>query len=537
MEGKRARDPLPVFELGQLVSNRYRIAGGLGRGGMARVYLAEDLKLGGRLLALKLTRTYDDAERFIDEARLLSALRHPGLPEIVDYEPPDDQGLALIVMTYVEGETLAERMRRHGMRLPFAKALRYLLQLARTLQYLHAQRPLVVFRDLKPANVMIDGRDDAILIDFGIAREFKPGADKDTLMLGTPAFAAPEQLRGEQSDARTDLYGLGALAYYLLTGGGFYDRTGAVGRPNWQRDVPPGFVASVEQLLSERPEARPDGAAAVVRDWQRFAASFEAHESGRALAMPTDRPAQASRNAADRPPGQAVRIAAILSAYPGVGATFVARLLSSRLNRLGVAHALTECPGVEPELYRWLDGERRMPGRAVFADPSGAASVSPAWREGHADYYPLRPDDPPGSAPAPGFAFWLDAIGAPLVLLDVSGAWQDARVSDWLAAHADAIFPVADPLPVKWTARRQRSCAELLTAASRAGASTGWIANRDMDFSGRGEWLSLFPERPRLAVPHLPPAEAAAWLWQGGDIALPRRAAAEADDFCARLLG
>lgn len=317
MKGENARRPLPAFELGQLVSNRYRIVGGLGRGGMARVYLAEDLKLGGRLLALKLTRTYDGAERFIDEARLLSALRHPGLPEIVDYEPPDDQGLALIVMTYVEGETLAERMRRHGMALPFAKALRYLLQLARTLQYLHAQRPLVVFRDLKPANVMIDGRDDAILIDFGIAREFKPGAAQDTLMLGTPAFAAPEQLRGEQSDARTDLYGLGGLAYYLLTGGGFFSRTSSAGRPLWQRDIPPGFVASVERLLSEQPEDRPDSAAEVVREWQPFVAYGEALEPGVPIAMPNGRQSAGGLGAVTGHRGKAVRIAAVLSAYPG----------------------------------------------------------------------------------------------------------------------------------------------------------------------------------------------------------------------------
>ncbi|MDG0812984.1 serine/threonine-protein kinase [Cohnella rhizosphaerae] len=533
---REERKPLPTLAAGQLVSNRYRIAGGLGRGGMARVYLAEDMKLGGRLLALKLTRTYDGAERFIDEARLLSALRHPGLPEIFDYEPPDEQGLALIVMSYVEGETLAERMRRHGMRLPFAKALRYLLQLARTLQYLHAQRPLVVFRDIKPANVMIDGRDDAILIDFGIAREFKPGAAKDTLMLGTPAFAAPEQLRGEQSDARTDLYGLGALAYYLMTGGGFYGRAGSACRPAWQRDVPPGFVASVERLLSERPADRPDSAADVVRDWQRYALDVEAIGQGGPIPKSAVRPARSELGAPFGRLGSGIRIAAILSAYPGAGATFAARLLSDRLNRLGIPHALAECPGVEPELYRWLDGARRMPGRAVFADPSGAGAVSPAWRDGQADYYPLHPDAAPEGAPAPGFAAWLVGIGAPVVLLDVSSAWQDARVSDWLASHADAVYAVADPLPVKWTERRQRDCAELLAASARAGADTGWIANRDADFAGRGEWLRLFPERPKLAVPHLAPGEAASWLWRGGSVALPKRAAADADAFCARLL-
>jgi len=535
MAGDHLRESLPALEAGEVVSGRYRVIGSLGRGGMARVYLAEDTKLGGRLLALKLTRTYDRGEGFIAEARLLSALRHPGLPQIVDYEPPDASGIALIVMAYVEGETLAELMRRHGMRLPFARALRYLLQLARTLQYLHAQNPLVVFRDLKPANVMIDGRDDAILIDFGIAREFKPGAGRDTLMLGTPAFAAPEQLKGEQSDARTDLYGLGALAYHVLTGGGFY-----AGRqmPSsaWLGDVPPAFRESVLQLLSEHPADRPARAADVVRAWSAFAADEESEPDGVRRQSPRELSSRspASTRGASRP--RSPRIVALISAYPGAGATFASRLLSGRLNKLGVSHALAECPGVEPELYRWLDGDRRMPGRAVFAEPSGMGPVSPAWREGHAAYYPLRPHTPPGAVPEAVFGSWLRGLGVPVALLDVSEAWQAPAVADWLAEHCDAIYALADPIPVKWSERRQRGCMELLEASARGGADTGWIANRDLDFPGRSEWLRLFPEKPTLEIPQLPPAQVASWLWEGGDIALPRRAEAAVDAFCVRWL-
>lgn len=532
MAGDDKREPLPALEAGEVVSGRYRVIGSLGRGGMARVYLAEDTKLGGRLLALKLTRTYDRGESFIAEARLLSALRHPGLPQIVDYEPPDQSGIALIVMAYVEGETLAEIMRRHGMRLPFARALRYLLQLARTLQYLHAQNPLVVFRDLKPANVMIDGRDDAVLIDFGIAREFKPGAGRDTLMLGTPAFAAPEQLKGEQSDARTDLYGLGALAYHVLTGGGFAGRQA----DSWLSDVPPAFRESVLRLLSERPADRPARAADVVKAWSVFAADEQPEPNGGrtwSSAERSGRPSAAFRGAALR---GSSRIVALISAYPGAGATFASRLLSGRLSKLGVSHALAECPGTEPELYRWLDGGRRMPSRAVFADPSGTGPVSPAWREGRAAYYPLRPQTPPGVVPEAGFSRWLQGLGVPVTLLDVSGAWQEPAVASWLAERCDAIYALADPLPVKWSERRQRCCMELLEASARAGADTGWIANGDLDFPGRAEWLRLFPEKPALTIPQLPPAQVASWLWAGGDIALPRRAEAGVDAFCERWL-
>lgn len=535
MSTKPIRRPLPALAAGELAAGRYRVIGGLGRGGMADVYLAEDAKLGGRLVALKLTRTYGPADGFIDEARLLSALRHPGLPQIVDYEPPDERGLALIVMSYVEGVTLAEMMQRHGMRLPFARSLRYLLQLARTLQYLHARRPLVVFRDLKPANVMIDGADRAILIDFGIAREFKPDAERDTMMLGTPAFAAPEQLRGEQSDARTDLYGLGALAYHLLTGGGYVGGRPAGGRDGWLPDVPPGMRDEVRRLTAERPADRPATAAEVVRAWSLYAADEVSDDDGGGLL-----PGGGSDGWHDGSGGKgngATKVVALLSAYPGAGATFVARLLSARMGRLGISHALVECPGSEPELYGWLDGLRRMPGRAVFADAAGMGPISPAWRAGHAVYYPLAPDSPSHEPPGAGFGSWLDGLGVPLVLLDVSGAWQTPAVSAWLAAHTAVVAVLADPLPAKWNRRRQRACGELLAAAARRGADTCWIANRDIGFDCRAEWLRLFPERPRLAVPQLPPAEVATWLWQGGELELPSAAQGALDAFCAGLAG
>ncbi|MEK0313981.1 serine/threonine-protein kinase [Cohnella sp. 56] len=541
MRGEDVRQPLPTLAAGELAAGRYRVVESLGRGGMAWVYLAEDTKLGGRPVALKLTRTYDRGDGFISEARLLSALRHPGLPQIVDYEPPDGRGIALIVMTYVEGVTLAELMRRHGMKLPPAKSLRYLLQLARTLQYLHAQRPLVVFRDLKPANVMIDGADNAILIDFGIAREFKPGIGRDTLMLGTPAFAAPEQLRGEQSDARTDLYGLGALAYHLLTGGCYAARQAADGRAQWLGGVPPAIRDSVLRLLSERPADRPGSAAEVVRTWSAYAAADDTlersdpvHVQPSALAggpLPGRR-----RDDRLRRRGSATRIVAFVSAYPGAGATFAARILSGRLSRMGAAHALVECPGAEPELYNWLDGIRRMPSKAPFADPAGMGAVSPAWLAGEAACYPLRPDSSPQDVPGPGFAAWLAGLGMPVVLLDVSGAWQTPAVSTWLAEHADAICAVADPSPAKWSERRQRACGALLGSAAGEGARICWIANRDVDFAGRADWLRLFPERPRLMLPQLSPSAVVHWLWQGGEIALPPRAQADADDFCATLL-
>ncbi|MBB6669178.1 serine/threonine-protein kinase [Cohnella nanjingensis] len=500
-----------------VIAERYRIARRIGKGGMGSVYLAEDLRLGGKWQALKITRPYpEERDAFIAEARVLSRLDHPHLPRIVDYLPPDGEGLACIVMDYVAGETLADRFERHGRRLPFAKAIRYLTHLAGVLAYLHAQTPAIVFRDLKPANVIIDGADRAVLVDFGIARQFRPGAAADTMRLGTPAFAAPEQLRGGQTDARTDLYGLGALAYYLLTAGAYAAGRGREGSEPWQDDAPPMFRESVGRLLSERPADRPGSAGEVLREWRRYGG---VPGEGAELRQPAE---------------TGVTVVALASAYPGAGATFAAQMLSRRLADRDVPHALVECPGGEPELYRRLDGDRRMPRRAAFADPAGAGPVQPAWRQGSAMYYPLSDTAAAWAPPPAEFGGWLRKLGAPVVLLDVSSRWQSQGASAWLAEQADAIYLVADSMPSKWSERRQRGCAELLRMARANGAAAGWIANRDHAFRERDEWLTLFPEEPMLCLPQWPAEEVAAALWRGETVRLRAREAAAVDAFWRR---
>ncbi|WP_219641617.1 serine/threonine-protein kinase [Cohnella sp. CFH 77786] len=499
------RRSLPVLEAGAVYGDRYRIVAQIGRGGMGRVYLAEDIRLNGKRRALKLTAAHPaEKDAFIREARILSELQHPHLPDIVDYYPPDADGWAAIVMEYVPGDTLADLFARSGNRLPFVRVLRYLEQLCDLLCYLHGQRPMIVFRDLKPANVLIDRHDRAVLVDFGIARTYRPEAGADTERLGTPAFAAPEQMRGKQTDARSDLYGWGAMAYCLLSGGRFaYRRTGSV-RRELQADVPNGFLDLLESVLSEDPEKRPQSAGELKRLLGRLGEVWLPEVKGeRAI------PGQPS------PCTQGVTVAAVLSAYPAAGATFATLGLSGFLSSQGIHHAVVEVPGGEPELFGLLDGRRAMPKHAVFADPSGQGAAIPAWRSGSASYYPA---DPSGviRLPEAGFDAWLRQLGVPLVLLDVSSRWERPGMEEWLVRLGlRSMWWIADCLPSKWTLRRQSAEADLSENAARRGTRCGWIANRDRPFAERGEWLGCFPAAPVAKLPWLSAESVLQAVWQG----------------------
>lgn len=214
---------------GFILENRYRILGRLGKGGMGVVYLAEDLRLSGRRCAIKeLSPAYlPQAERvgtvhaFQQEAQVLARLSHPGLAKVTDVF--EQNGNWYLVMEYITGQSLEDLLAAtSGGRLPLQQALNITYQLCDVLKYLHNHQPPIIFRDLKPSNVMLPTNGGIKLIDFGIARFFKPGQAKDTQAMGTPGYAAPEQYGKGQSDARTDIYGLGVLLHQMLTG---YDPT------------------------------------------------------------------------------------------------------------------------------------------------------------------------------------------------------------------------------------------------------------------------------------------------------------------------
>jgi len=211
---------------GTIIAGRYRISRRLGGGGMGAVYLAADLRLAGRQVALKQLAPDPGAspaelaqaeQQFQAEAALLAALGHPNLPKV--YDCFAEAGQSYLVMEYVDGETLEAILGRTAGGLPESSVLAWAAQLCDVLTYLHSCRPPIIFRDLKPGNIMIDRHGTVMLIDFGIARLFKPGKRTDTLRMGTMGYAPPEQYAGQgQTDVRSDIYSLGATLHHLLTG-------------------------------------------------------------------------------------------------------------------------------------------------------------------------------------------------------------------------------------------------------------------------------------------------------------------------------
>jgi serine/threonine protein kinase len=239
-----------------LLQNRYRILRQIGGGGMGIVYVAEDTRLPGHHCAIKEVSpaALVPEERawairaFQQEAQILARLSHLGLTAVTDFFP--EAGNWYLVMDYVDGDTLEDRLKKaQGGRLPLKEALSITRQLCDVLGYLHAQSPPVVFRDLKPGNVMITPRGEVKLIDFGIARFFKPGQTQDTVNLGTPGYAAPEQYGGRgQTDPRSDVYGLGVLLHQMLTG---YDPTTTPFNLPPPRQLNPNIAPCIEAAIQQ----------------------------------------------------------------------------------------------------------------------------------------------------------------------------------------------------------------------------------------------------------------------------------------------
>lgn len=217
MAASRLLDP------GTVLAGRYAIERLLGRGGMGAVYLAADRRLASRRWAVK--EMWPDAlepadrdgarARFEREALLLAQLEHPWLPRVTDYFTQD--GRQYLVMELVEGQTLESLVEANGPVDP-GRALHWGLQIGELLTYLHERPEPIILRDLKPGNVMVTPSGAVKVIDFGIARIYQPGKAGDTIAMGTPGYAPPEQYGRAQSDARVDVYALGATLHYALTG-------------------------------------------------------------------------------------------------------------------------------------------------------------------------------------------------------------------------------------------------------------------------------------------------------------------------------
>ena len=249
-----------MLENGTLVDGKYEILSKVGQGGMSVVYLALNRKA-MKQWAIKEVRR-DGVKDFevvkqslVAETDMLKKLSHPNLPDIVDIIETEDS--FLIVMDYIEGNPLSKRLKESGAQ-PEADVIEWAKQLCDVLDYLHTRTPAIIYRDMKPSNVMLKPDDSVCLIDFGTAREYKGTNIQDTTCLGTIGYAAPEQFGGQgETDARTDIYCLGATLYHLVTGHSPAEPPYEM-KPirTWDESLSPGLEAIILKCTQRNPNDR-----------------------------------------------------------------------------------------------------------------------------------------------------------------------------------------------------------------------------------------------------------------------------------------
>lgn len=261
--------------IGRILFERYAIERILGKGGMGTVYLANDLKLPGKKCAIKEVKMEQklnqaQEQQFSDEAQMLVQLKHPYIPQIIDYQKPTEDGYVYIIMDFVDGITLDTLFKKQQGKMPYSQALKYIIQLCNIFEYLHGHNPTIVYRDLKPSNIMIDEKDNVQLIDFGIARNYQEDKSGDTVNFGTMGFAAPEQyVVNMQTDHRTDLYALGATMYYLFSGGKYYAPLNHRLETH-NKELPEQLYAIIHRLLEQDPYNRYQSAKDVKNDLMKI---------------------------------------------------------------------------------------------------------------------------------------------------------------------------------------------------------------------------------------------------------------------------
>ncbi|HEY0876096.1 MAG TPA: serine/threonine-protein kinase [Vicinamibacterales bacterium] len=254
----------------EVIDRRYQVEQRLGRGGTGAVYRARDVRL-DRLVAVKVVRAgkLGDAvarQRFRREAQLLSGLQHPSIVSIFDYGTLPDGG-AYLVMELVRGEDLRTVLQREG-RIGLPRALRILSSVCEAVEAAH--RDGVLHGDLKPENILLPGDGvEAKVLDFGLAKVVPDPAllNAGGVIFGTPAYMAPERLRGLEPDARSDIFSLGAVAFEMLTGELPFGRgpladivlAQARGVPGFPADVrvPSDLEEAVRTALDPDPDRRP----------------------------------------------------------------------------------------------------------------------------------------------------------------------------------------------------------------------------------------------------------------------------------------
>jgi len=286
--------------LGQLIKGRYNVSAKIGQGGMGTVYLAEQVSVGRKVALKVLQGSYASDDEFIGrfrrEARLAASLNHKNIVTIYDFDQGND-GSLFIAMEYLHGEKLSDVIRRDGS-LDVSRAIRMGLQIAEGLEAAH--RTGVIHRDIKPDNIMVVGNrgaEEVKLMDFGIARLMDTGTmsnlTRTGMIMGTPAYMAPEQAEGSAISEKTDIYALGIVLYEMLSGSVPFKAStpSAVLIKHLQetpaplrklrREVPAGLESLVMRSLEKKPQKRPRDMQEIAKELQKLDATMLVDENSK----------------------------------------------------------------------------------------------------------------------------------------------------------------------------------------------------------------------------------------------------------------
>jgi len=238
---------------GQILDEKYEIIRVLGRGGMSTVYLCKNNRLGNFWAVKEVDSKWKDKIDFLAEPNILKNLSHIGIIRIIDIFYEDDN--LYIVEDYIEGKTLKEYVDSIGV-ISSELVCDISLQLCSILGYLHSFNPPIIYRDLKPSNIMIKPNNKVVLIDFGIARTYKENQEGDTMILGSMGYIAPEQLVNAQSNAQTDIYSLGATMFFMLTGKSITFTSELLNEGNYPENISKGLVSVIQKASAIEPKKR-----------------------------------------------------------------------------------------------------------------------------------------------------------------------------------------------------------------------------------------------------------------------------------------
>ncbi|NDI35585.1 serine/threonine protein kinase [Chengkuizengella sediminis] len=487
------------------LGNRYRILSIIGHGGMGAVYLAEDLKLRGKHWAIKESKENGQVKNFKKEAETLIQLNHPYLPNIVDYFPPNEKGLSYLVMDYIHGQNLAQKFKNMGNRLPFEKVIKYAIQICELLHYLHhhSKNP-IIYRDLKPSNVMIDQQDNVRLIDFGISRRFGHHKQKDTVHLGTVGFAAPEQFEDKQTDHRTDLFNLGAMLYYFLTRGHYYTSSKSLQLQN----IPFPMIQVIQRLLQFNPEDRYQDTLQVKRDLEKLQITEQSLDS------PNNTSLEVSLQFEHK-------VIVVGNMYQGAGSTFTSIALARVFHHYKIKNALVEYPTNVSELYTLLNGEKTKPKQYEFLydkyNSERWISNKLEWTTGYTTWYPL-PLLNNTQLIKNGSHTEIDPllfkIRKPIMIVDISNGWSHPSVQQ-LCNNADEICYVVDSIPTKFSAGISQDNLKIAMQLKQSGKNVHFIVNRDVNAMIRKLWNNTLPWYPSCYIPNFPFENVHEHIWKG----------------------